>query len=74
MSRLNSAVCLKCGRIGNKIEMERVKDGDFVKGYKHKDCDKDMHIDKTPDTPTYDLHNTWSLKLTSQNKRNVYDW
>lgn len=54
--------------------MERVKDGDFVKGYKHKDCDKDMHIDKTPDTPTYDLHNTWSLKLTSQNKRNVYDW
>lgn len=68
MSRMNAAICMECGRAGNKIEMERIKDGDFVIGYKHKDCSKDMHTDKTLDTLPYDAYNAWSFKFTPHNK------
>lgn len=72
MSSLNSAVCLSCGRIGNKIEMDRVVESGFVKGYRHKDCKSDLHV--TSSTSSTSFSDWTHIHIGDSMRKNVYDW
>ena len=72
MSAMNSAVCKKCGRIGNKIDMNRIMKDGFVSGYEHKDCSKDMHLATT--TESHSSYDWTHIDLRRGEKRNRYEW
>ena len=72
MSSLNSAVCMSCGMIGNKIEMIKVIESGFVKGYKHKDCKSDLHM--TSSTTSTSFSDWTSVNVGNKTKKGIYSW
>lgn len=72
MSAETSAVCKRCGHIGNKIEMDKIKENGFVKGYVHKNCEEEQCRSKTTKTLVYDmLQRGQELPL---HKKKGYEW
>lgn len=67
MSVHDAAICKLCGHVAPKVEMERIRDGSMVTGYKHKDCSR------YADYPT-EIKQVARYERPQDSIRDMHDW